>query len=166
MKKFIEKLIEAVVNWIRRCIPQYEPGKWNDANGVQYTNNCYNYACNLQTNTYAQPGRASGNMYSSIECDEVGDGAESDGLVPVDCDTGCGCRNCCHKVALVIWPGVDFHWYRLDRNGRWSHKPGGTQATNLDNSGNIITDPRTADRGPYTVFCGCYCVCKGRVTIS
>jgi hypothetical protein len=90
----------------------------------------------------------------------------SDGLRPVDCDRGCGCRECCHKVALVIWPGRDFHWYRLDRTGRWSHKPGVTPASDVDNSGNPIADPRTANRGPYTVFCGCYCVCKQRVTIN
>lgn len=28
-----------------------------------------------------------------------------------------------HLVALVIWPTVDFHWYRKGRNGYWSHKP-------------------------------------------
>ncbi|MFQ6029930.1 MAG: hypothetical protein ACE5Q6_20850 [Dehalococcoidia bacterium] len=156
----------AIAAWIRRCIPRYEPHLWNDANGIQYSNNCYNYATNLRTNTFAQPGRASGNMYSSLDCSEVGDGAVSDGLISTDCDYGCGCRDCCHKVALVMAPGIDYHWYRQDRNGRWSHKPGGTAATNLDNSGNIITDPRTANRGIYTVFCGCYCVCRGRVSIS
>jgi hypothetical protein len=36
----------------------------------------------------------------------------------------------------------------------WTHKPGQTAATNLDNSGNVITDPRTANRGVYTDFCG------------
>jgi len=151
---------------LRRCVPIYDPVGWNDANGIQYRNNCYNYACNQKTNTYAQPGRASGNIYSTINCSEVGDGARSDGLVVTNCDIGCGCLKCCHRVALVIAPGYDFHWYRQDRTGRWSHKPGGTEVTDLDNSGNPITDPRTADRGPYIEFCGCYCVCRGRVTIN
>jgi hypothetical protein len=163
---WLSRLLERIRNWIVRCLPAYDPAPWNDADGVQFNNNCYNYACDIKTGTFAQPGQASGNMYSSLDCQEVGDGAVSDGLRDVDCDRGCGCRECCHQVALVIWPGTDFHWYRLDRNGRWSHKPGGTEATNLDNSGNPITDPRTADRGPYTVFCGCYCVCKGQVTIT
>jgi hypothetical protein len=166
LRRFLEAIIEAFVRWVTRCIPEYDPSAWNDANGIQYFNNCYNYGTNIQTGTYAQPGRASGNMYGTIDCSDVGDGAVSDGLAPVDCDTGCGCRDCCHKVALVIWPGVDYHWYRQDRDGRWSHKMGGTPATNLDNSNNIITDPRTADRGPYRIFCGCYCVCKGKVTIN
>jgi hypothetical protein len=166
LRELLEALLRAFVEWVVRCIPQYNPAIWNDSNGVQYANNCYNYACDTQTGTFAQPGRATGNMYSSLDCAEVGQGAVSDGLAPTDCYRGCGCRECCHQVALVIWPGVDFHWYRRDRDGRWSHKPGGTQATNLDNSGNIISDPLTADRGPYTTFCGCYCVCKRRVTIN
>jgi hypothetical protein len=56
-------------------------------------------------------------------------------------------------VALVIWPDVDFHWYRQDQNGCWSHKPGRGYATNLDNSGNVIPDPQNCDRGPYVDFC-------------
>ena len=57
-------------------------------------------------------------------------------------------------VALVIWPNVDYHWYRQDNVGCWSHKPGKTAARNTDNSGNRITDPRTCNRGGYTQFCG------------
>ena len=38
----------------------------------------------------------------------------------------------------------DFHWYRLDRDDRWSHKPGRTPATNLDNS------RRAPDSSPQT----------------
>lgn len=64
-------------------------------------------------------------------------------------------------VALVIAPGDDFHWYRQDDDGTWSHKPGRTEATNRDNAGRVIHDPRRADRGAYTEFCGCFCVCHG-----
>ena len=49
-------------------------------------------------------------------------------------------------LALVIWPDVDYHWYRKGPDGMWTHKPGGTQATNLDNSGDLISNPETADR--------------------
>lgn len=170
LRDLLERILRAVADWLERCIPRYEPSTWNDANGVQYNNNCYNYGCDIKTGTYAQPGEASGNKYSAIDCAEVGDGAVSDGLVPADCDSGCGCSECRHQVALVIRPGGfeggDFHWYRKDRDGRWSHKIGGSPATNLDNSNNVITDPRTADRGSYTIFCGCYCVDKSMVTIN
>jgi hypothetical protein len=67
-----------------------------------------------------------------------------------------------YPVALVSDPGVDYHWYRLDSNGRWSHKPGNTDATDVDASGNLITDPKTADRDygryNYSTFCGYFYV--------
>ncbi len=71
-----------------------------------------------------------------------------------------------HLVALVIAPGWDFPWYRKGRNGLWTHKPGGTPVTNLDNSGVTIPDPRTADRGPYTQFCTFMVVMHGHIKIS
>ena len=43
----------------------------------------------------------------------------------------------------------DFHWYRLDNNGRWSHKPGETQASQLDNANAPIGDPRNCALGAY-----------------
>ena len=70
-----------------------------------------------------------------------------------------------HLVALVVAPGIDFHWYRKSINGFWTHKPGSTPATNLDNSGNVIPDPRTADRGPYTDFCTFMVVKHGHIKI-
>lgn len=164
----LRQIVEAVVGWINRCLPLYQPGAWNDSNGVQYNNNCYNYGCDIPTGTYAQPGRAHGIILgaANLNCQEVTNGAVADGLSQVNCDQGCGCSECQHQLALVIWPNEDYHWYRRDRDGRWSHKMGGTAATNLDNSGNIITDPRTADRGPYRIFCGCFCVNKSKVIIN
>ena len=35
----------------------------------------------------------------------------------------------------------DYHFYRLDSNGKWSHKFKYFEPTNLDYSGNIITLP-------------------------
>lgn len=40
----------------------------------------------------------------------------------------------------------DYHFWRQDSNGMWSHKPGGTAVTNLDASGRPIYDPAIADR--------------------
>ena len=34
----------------------------------------------------------------------------------------------------VMAPGVDYHWYRLGNDGYWSHKPGVTPATDVDDS--------------------------------
>jgi hypothetical protein len=169
LRDLLERLARAAADWIARCLPVYRPSAWNDGNGIQFHNNCYNYGCDIPTGTFAQPGRGSGHMYTAINCNAVTNGAHSDGLVSVNCDSGCGCSDCWHQVALVIWPDPehpDFHWYRRDKDGRWSHKPGPTPARNTDNSGNLITDPRTANRGPYTIFCGCFCVKKSAVTIN
>lgn len=50
------------------------------------------------------------------------------------------------KVALVLAPGVDYHWYRQLPNGQWGHKPGSTDAINWDNSGYAIYLPHECDR--------------------
>lgn len=128
---------------------------WNDGGTRQRNNNCYNYANNKATQTFAQPGRAAGSMYSSITCAAVRAAAERDGLEPV-ADTQINASSYKNISALVVGPNWDYHWYRRDANGKWTHKPGGTAATNRDNSGNEITDPRTANRGNYTDFCGFY----------
>jgi hypothetical protein len=49
----------------------------------------------------------------------------------------------------------------MDGEIRWCHKPGGTQARNYDSSGDFITDPSTADRGPYTIW-GHFMYYKGK----
>ncbi len=165
---FIRKLIEAAVKFVEKCIPEYEPSAWNDNNGIQLHNNCYNYGCDIQDNTYAQPGLAHGITLSTSDlsdCTAVHNAAVADGLKPVDCNKGCGCEECQHLVALVISPGWDYHWYRKDRDGKWSHKMATNPVSNLDNSNNIITDPETADRGSYEIYCGCFCVNKSNVTI-
>ena len=99
---------------------------------------------NWRANTYAQPGYASG-LDPDTNCDDITHAAIRDGLTTIEADTEC--KACGHKVALVIdpnWP--DYHWYRKDRNGMWSHKGGGGPASNLDYSDNTIADPRNADR--------------------
>jgi hypothetical protein len=131
--------------------PIFEPTWWNDGSTRQFGNNCYNYGCDYRSDSFAQPGRATGHMYTEITSAAVKAGAVSDALIDTPAAnnhfpaTG-------HLVALVIAQGFDFHWYRKDMTGKWSHKPGGTAATNLDNSGVAITDPRTANRGVYTQF--------------
>jgi hypothetical protein len=132
--------------------PAYNPALWNIPS-VQPFNNCYNYANNRITNTFAQPGRAHGKMYTALTCAAVEPAAVADGLHAVPNFTATLPAGQGWYVALVIWPNSDYHWYRQDNVGCWSHKPGGTAARNVDNAGNRITDPRTANRGPYTQFC-------------
>lgn len=146
------------------CAPLYEPAWWNDGGQKQLNNNCYNYSTNYRTDTFAQPGLAAGAEYTALTCASVRPAAIADDLIATP-----GANNRCpkegHLVALVIAPGWDFHWYRKGGNGYWTHKPGSTPATNVDNSGHLIPDPRTADRGPYTNFCTFMVVMHGHIKI-
>ena len=69
------------------------------------------------------------------------------------------------RGVLVFGPGRDYHWYRQDSTGCWSHKPGSTAVRNVDNAGSTISDPMTCNRGPYTDFCT-YMVTKRGVIIK
>ena len=134
-------------------ISQFNPSFWNNPSTRPY-NNCYNYARNWKTNTFAQPGRAHGAMTNIMACANVTTAAMADGLKK-------RCNPCLpdsefprRLMALVIDPGFDYHWYRHQRGGFWGHKPGSTAARNTDNSGVVITNPETCNRGGYTDFCG------------
>ena len=148
-----------------RCAPLYEPGWWNDGGQIQLHNNCYNYACDYRTDTFAQPGRAAGNRITQFSCPGVQPCAIDDALT-VSPQQAVRCPGEGHLVALVIWPGWDFHWYRMGRELLWSHKPGNWPVTNLDNAGQRISDPRTADRGRYTAFCSFMIAMHGHIKID
>jgi hypothetical protein len=152
----------AITCWVEDAA--YNPGFWNNDAHIRANNNCYNYASNKRTDTFAQPGRGSGHQYTAITCPAVTKAALSDGLHQ---------RYVCfpdsekprYLVALVVAPGpgfVDFHWYRRNKEGFWSHKPGGTAVRNVDNSNHVITNPATCNRGPYTQFCGYFYTCRSQ----
>ena len=76
------------------------------------------------------------------------------------------------KGSMVVDPGNTFHFYRLNKNGTWSHKPGTLPVTNTDIDKNPIYTPHTANRNytkhgdsdpiNYTNFCGYYCIPTNR----
>lgn len=151
-----------------RCAPLYEPVWWSDlASGGerQINNNCYNYACDIRTDTFAQPGHAANAMYTAQTCLALRAATKADMITEIKL-TNITCPPEGHLIALVIWPNVDFHFYRMNRDGMWSHKPGGMPVTNVDNSNRTIADPRTADRGPYVNFCEFMIVMHGHVKIK
>lgn len=57
--------------------------------------------------------------------------------------------DCCYAFLDTAVRTGDFHWYRLDNNGQWSHKPGQTQVSQLDNANAPIVDPRICALGAY-----------------
>jgi hypothetical protein len=89
----------------------FNPWFWNDPAHIG-RNNCYNYATNRRTDTFAQPGRATGHMYHAIDCADVTSGAVSDGA-----SLTCAPPNQAPRwfMALVIAPGWDYHWSQEPR---------------------------------------------------
>jgi len=133
-------------------VSQFNPAFWNTA-VVQPHNNCYNYARNWRTDTFAQPGRAHGAQTGTMACANVTAAAMADGLRK-RCDCLPQSEYPRRLMALVIDPGWDYHWYRHQRGGFWGHKPGDTAARNVDNNNVVIANPETCNRGGYTDFCG------------
>ena len=156
---------------VEACRPDFDPQPWNSAAHVG-TNHCYNYATDVMTDHAALPGEGSGSACcstdASVTCPKVGAAAENDKLVSVSNVTPMNPPHA-HFVALAVepagTPGRDFHWYRRDCNGFWSHKVGNGPARNVDESGKAIDDPKTCDRGNYTVFCGFFTCDPAIVTI-
>ena len=144
-------------------VPVFDPHKWNDDPNICQNNNCYNYACDLITNTFAQPGRGSGTTFSLFVCVDVGSSAQRDGLTSTSKPTSTPSQG--QYVALVMADNVDFHWYRLDADATWSQKHGSSPAINVDESNNPISDPETCDRGPYTDFCGYFLCIPSQIKI-
>ena len=148
---------------LEKCMgPLWQPKLWDEINKEEYLKhtNCYSYAFNYidYGEEKLQPGEIHGTKYKETTCDEiiqkmendyVNDGVEKTSFketLPKDR----------YKIALFIDPDKqrkntkdhdqDYHFYRQDCSGAWSHKPGTNDATNEDASGNAITNPEKADR--------------------
>ena len=147
----------------------YMPELWG---GIVGNNcNCYAYAINNQIDKEGnliykqQPGQYAGYEDVTVDADEIITRVLDDfeefnnenltNLVfkPIGRYESCTTIGA-YKIALVIAPGYDYHWYRQDSDGLWSHKPGTTPVTRFDNSNDLIIDPQTANRGLYTEFIG------------
>jgi hypothetical protein len=147
--------------------PRTELSKWNTQNNIRSRDNCYNYGNNQLTYTFAQPGRASGAQAFDMTVTVVRNASLSDGLTWVGWNfpgNNYTCPGAGTLVYMTVAPGVDYHWYRLDKaDGKWTHKPGGTNATDRDASNNLITNPSVANRNypglNYTDNGGYYCTC-------
>jgi hypothetical protein len=149
---------------------KYDPK--TDVNGCFITrqgeNNCYNYGNDVLTNSFAQPGRGSGQKWSYNTCDDIRASAIRDKLVWAGTTLPTKQPSVGHYVALLIWPQTNFHWIRFDSDpaGFWSHKPGGTAVRNVDNNNQKITDPSRSDFSPWTQFCGYMTSIPSNVTIN
>ena len=168
--------------------PVYNPDLYNKNPLIRETHNCYSYGantidpvqlvqcegklhCDLR---YHQPGamkNKSGRLMkkSARTCKVVNDlwhddipGLKLSGFNDI-CPVGSS------KVALVVAPGDDYHYYRQDADGWWSHKDGMNPVKRYDAKGKPIWNPKTAARDyrpksylNYKDFCGFYCVPRNK----
>lgn len=171
--------------------PSYEPGVYNEYADMQNNHNCYAYAFDIKENMeeackgrkdangncslrFHQPGYSAGfkrfRDTNIIQCPDIAARIIAD--VPgakissfeEKCPVGTS------KIGLVIDDKRDYHFYRQDRGGLWSHKPGSGKVTNRDANGNPIYDPALAardysrgeeDKLNYKYFCTYMCVPRG-----
>jgi hypothetical protein len=131
----------------------YEPHKWNDNYNIKSTHNCYTYALGkirIGLDSKAQPGYASGYNHIDDEkdynCNEFFKRLKKDVPSSYLEKFDNACLPGFYKIFLALDPGNDYHWWRLNSDGYWSHKPGATEVVDVDASGKKIKNPLLANR--------------------
>lgn len=171
--------------------PLYNPDIYNRTRRIRDSHNCFAYAfnhievppeteCNETTciTPFHQPGRKSGfPKWSKVKGKRCPDlmarlYADVPGLTRSTFTRKCPKGS--SKIALVVDPQEDYHFYRQDKDGFWSHKPGGTAVKRTDATGRIIYDPALASRNytrrnnrlNYKEFCGYLCAPRRKHTFK
>lgn len=155
--------------------PTWEPERWTNDQKVLRTHNCYSYFLNvLNPKGMAgkpQPGLIStGKTAQRIDCPSIREAVLKDnprcvitwGLEKVNDK----CPTKYYKGFMAVADnGSDYHFYRQDADGTWSHKPGGTEPRRTDSNGKTIYNPATAARdysgigaSNYNIPCSFFCV--------
>lgn len=141
-----------------------QPGDW------ARMSNCYCYALDVFKAAWCQPGAGSGvNVdQNGMTCALLKKAIIADGAKEVTAAQALNTKAPTgHYIAMLVRPQSscnfarcqpDFHFMRKDSNGLWSHKSGESPATNKDNNGALIKDPKTAViSGQYTGVCVFVC---------
>lgn len=139
--------------------PSFDPIKWNKPL-IKQNHNCYSYAFNQIHSTRkgkAQPGYYSG--FNHIEDDEYNCQSfykrlkkDNPSLYLTSFEQPCVKGFNKAFIAIDDKPNdQDYHFYRLDKTKKWSHKPGRTEITKVDASGKEIDNPLIANRN-YNYF--------------
>lgn len=166
---------------------RFDPAQWHacvgdDGSTCLKAANCYAYALNEPGYHWAVPGygfcaepaddffKKFNNLFSGYSAEKFRqaliDGAVSDGLEIVD---GIVVRDGYYMAALFFTDkagDLDFHWYRQDDDGTWSHKNGWRAVTNKDDAGAMIVDPRLAKSTEFSIFGSYFLVPRAGVVLS
>jgi RHS repeat-associated protein len=142
--------------------PVFDP-RYNDSEAWRWETNCYAYALNrpgmrqggpLRGVGGTDPGEPSKRRISGFNpsCGDTLDAVRQDGGVSPRSDQSCPAGY--HGAQLFIRPGFpgggDYHWYRQDFDGTWSHKQGRNPAQPLGAT--------PAPPSNYPLQCGAICL--------
>tara|TARA_B110000208_G_scaffold155224_1_gene188118 strand:+ start:4058 stop:4642 length:585 start_codon:yes stop_codon:yes gene_type:complete len=171
------KVVEKFITCLK---PIFQPEIWNDDKKIKKKNNCYSYAIRELNDTKRKkihPGTLLGmekvpKIKGKYTCKNFIKNLERDHpkLIKSTYSNKCPCNY--YKFALFLdnkkrrEKKYDYHFYREDNDGYWSHKPGITKAINVDASNKLILNPSKADRNyykkykknNYTEDCGYFCI--------
>lgn len=163
--------------------PKYRPNFYNKTRRIKDSHNCFAYAfrhveippeseCNENecSTPFHQPGRSAGfpkwHEVKGKRCPDLLARilAEVPGARPTTFESKC--PRGYYKIAYVVSPTEDYHFYRKDKGRWWSHKPGASDVKQTDATGRLIYDPGLAARDyrdkygrlNYDRFCGYLCV--------
>ena len=155
---------------------------FNDNPYVRESHNCYMYFLNKKNDEVvqlcktdypkhklcrrAQPGYVSGYPIlnkTDYKCPKIMKRTLADNPNIYKTSENKKCIPSHYKGALVVAPNRDYHYYRENDDGKWSHKPGYKPSTFFDSNNNYIKNPRKAARDyggtlHYKDFCGYLCV--------
>ena len=168
---FYEKYFTIIESYECR-LPKFNPEKWNRTNNkIQEFNNCYSYAMGdlkINRKTKQQPGALCNSMNplkkKNYNCKGLIERVQCDYPDTIFLNKNQECPCDYYKVALFLdktGKKKDYHFYKENKEGFWSHKPGKTKVSNLDASGKVITNPIFANRKykkyNYNENCGIIC---------
>lgn len=170
--------------------PEWDPKGWDDP-AIYKSMNCYAYAMNFRDpglvakcrkngnqgcrEFFPQPGALNGDRYAlnareRRDCPVVEKLMISDVPEIEKSDFYSKCPAGKSKIALVSHKGEDYHFYRQDSDGKWSHKDGSNKVKRFDALKRPIFNPEGAERDyrwqgsdlNYHDFCGFYCAPRDR----
>lgn len=172
------------MNYLYNEILHSSDDSYNKNLYLRESHNCYTYFLNLKSN-YAF-NVCKGKYHKKKRCDRPQPGYASNHRKMIDEDYNCNeimkrtlddnkkifktkldipCPKNYYKGAMVVAPKNDFHYYRLNDDGLWTHKPGYKPSTHLDADNKIIENPEKANRNygslNYKDFCGYLCIPRG-----
>ncbi len=117
--------------------------------------NCYSYAAGDKENPSevvgSVPGAAGGEPMKRMTVGDLRAGLIKDGAIPAEEPVSGGLppqKSGYRLIAGVLSPEAngDFHFYRREKDGFWTHKPARTEVLYADAVGKLIDDPRAAAR--------------------